>query len=536
MYSVMLVDDDFPVLEFLSNMIPWRELGLELHSACKNGAVALEKAVIHPPDMVITDIGMPQMDGIQLIAELKQLKPDIRVVILSCMDDFGYAQKAVRLQVHDYMLKETMNQSQMCELLSRLRRELDHEKQLSAQMDNIRSINVENEWAFKQKLLHRMLQPAGNTGSPGWILEAQRHGIEMQGKNYLPVMCYMNRDVELPQQYLQDSPMMVALMAAVEELLQTQPGVLVLPNHEREYILLLPYRRTLKENAYETFSPLIQELCVQLKNQLGAVTTCIFGRAGNAPQTLGTEVSRLLASAGSQRFYLVEGGVYNDAALAGFTSEDLYKHYADASGEIRDAFLEEDEEKLDELVLHWMGLIRSSRHPPEMVKEWTLKILYDIQSRLQVLQHYQTTFSMEVLHKAIGEISTMDELVVWIRKFFRERLPLVRLIYSQSRRSEILEAQQYVTKHIHLKITLEEVADMLHINSSYFSRLFKKETGDNFIHYVTFAKMERAKELLGKTNISVEKIAEQLGYDNKSYFTKLFKKHTGTTPGEYRGA
>ncbi|WP_420871916.1 helix-turn-helix domain-containing protein [Cohnella rhizosphaerae] len=76
---------------------------------------------------------------------------------------------------------------------------------------------------------------------------------------------------------------------------------------------------------------------------------------------------------------------------------------------------------------------------------------------------------------------------------------------------------------------------MLHINSSYFSRLFKRETGYNFIQYVTNAKMERAKELLARSNISVEEVAARLGYENKSYFAKLFKKHIGGTPGEYRG-
>ncbi|MFC0329849.1 helix-turn-helix domain-containing protein [Paenibacillus sepulcri] len=534
MYSVMLVDDDFPVLEFLSGMIPWQELELKLHSACKNGAAALEKARAQPPDIVVTDIGMPQMDGIQLIAELKQLKPDIRVVILSCMDDFSYAQKAVRLQVDDYVLKETMNQQQMIELLTRIRSELADRSRISAQIDSFKSIAEENEMAQKQTLLHKMLHGT-ETAVPAWIREAELLGIALEGKSYLPIMCYLNPDAQVRERLIQDSPMMLALMTAVTEVMQAQPGVLLLPNNVREYIILIPYRRTLKENAYEAFRPLIQELHLQLKRQFGMVATFIYGNAAGDPLELSAEISWLLGGS-AYRFYLAEGGIYPRSAFTEFAGGDLYEHYPDALGEIRDAFLEEEEDRLGGIIIRWMALIRSRRYPPEIVKEWTLKILYDIQSRLLALQHYQTTFSLEVLHQTIADISTLDELAAWVQKFFRERIPLVQLIYSQSRRSEILEAQQYVTKHINKKITLEEVADILHINSSYFSRLFKKETGHNFINYVTFAKMERAKELLDKTGISVEKIAEKLGYDNKSYFTKLFKKHTGSTPGEYRGA
>lgn len=120
MYSVMLVDDDYPVLDFLSAMIPWNELGLTLHSACKNGLVALEKAQAGMPDIVITDIGMPYMDGIELIRELKLMNEDLRVVVLSCMDDFTYAQQAVKLMVSDYILKEMMSRELITGLLQEI--------------------------------------------------------------------------------------------------------------------------------------------------------------------------------------------------------------------------------------------------------------------------------------------------------------------------------------------------------------------------------------------------------------------------------
>ena len=99
----------------------------------------------------------------------------------------------------------------------------------------------------------------------------------------------------------------------------------------------------------------------------------------------------------------------------------------------------------------------------------------------------------------------------------------------------MLEACKYVSLNLGRRISLEEVAARLHLNPSYFSRLFKKETGMTFIEYVTRLKMERAKELLDQTPLSVGEICERLGYDNQSYFIKTFKAHAGSTPLEYRG-
>ncbi|MEF2247400.1 MULTISPECIES: helix-turn-helix domain-containing protein [unclassified Paenibacillus] len=104
----------------------------------------------------------------------------------------------------------------------------------------------------------------------------------------------------------------------------------------------------------------------------------------------------------------------------------------------------------------------------------------------------------------------------------------------QAKKPDIIKAQRYFEQRITSKISLDEIAHELHMNPSYFSRLFRKETGETFVEYVTKLKIDRAKELLRWTNSSIETISESLGYDNKSYFSKLFKSVCGITPGEYR--
>jgi two-component system response regulator YesN len=531
MYSVMLVDDDNPVLEFLSRVIPWKELGLTLHSTCKNGLVALENASESPPDILVTDIGMPQMDGLELIGELRKLNPKLRCIILSCMDDFAYAQRAMRLQVDDYVLKETMRQEQIIDLLRNIRDELTAAEQRTLQIENWRSITEENAFALKQQLLQRMLVPAMSR-EPEWVEEARRFGIEFDGKAYLPVFLILNRQGALRESPLQGQELQLAVESAAGELLNAYSSASLLPYSPKEFILLLPYRQSLKDHTLSSFEPYINRLQEELQRKSHLSVTILYGGIASVPTELGNSLA-LLTSA-KERFYLSKGGVYTQTTSVPMSEDDLYAYYPAALQQIRDVFLEEDEEGLAETIHRWMELIRVKRYPPDVVKEWTLKIMYDNQARFQTLQHYQTTFSLEILHRMLADIDNIEELTDWVQKFFADRLPLVSLSYRQSRRAEIVQAQQYVNKNIGKKITLEEVADLLHINSSYFSRLFKKETGHNFNHYVTLTKMERAKDLLTNTNISVEEISEKLGYDNKSYFTKLFKKYIGGTPGKYR--
>ncbi|THF84466.1 helix-turn-helix domain-containing protein [Cohnella fermenti] len=550
MHTVMLVDDDYPVLEFLTSAIPWSRLNLKLHSSCKNGLLALKAAEEQMPDIVVTDIGMPQMDGLALIARLKAMKPDIRCIILSCMEDFAYAQQAVRLQVDDYVLKETMRPQQIADLLEKLKEQIALAERNSFHLAKLESAAEDNTLLLRQGLLERIVStPADEEGEPNWIGEAARLGIEFDGRELLPALAVVNRWAALTQSPspADERSVQLAVADAALELAAAHPGVQLLPHGAREYVLLFPFRRTLKSSASTTVHSLLLQLGESFRQRTaragGLSLTFFTGAPAARPAALVRSLSLLLASE-ERRFYLAEGDVHAlfpsaasipVSAAASFEDDSLHTLYPEALAEIREAFLDENEPLLECRIRKWMDHIRERRYPPEAVKEWALKLMYDIQSRFQSLQHYQSLFSIEVLHRTLAAIATVEELTEWTLKFFKERLPHLSLLYGQSRRSEIQRAQQYVAKNIGKKITLEEVADLLHINSSYFSRLFKKETGHNFIHYVTLAKMERAKELLAHKTVSVEEVADRLGYENKSYFTKLFKKHCGTTPGEYRG-
>ncbi|UUZ96716.1 response regulator [Paenibacillus sp. P25] len=172
MYKVMLVDDDYPVLEFLSEAIPWEKYGLQLVGRCENGAVALAQAERDMPDILITDIGMPKMDGIELIGSLKQRKPGLRVAILSCHSDFHYAQQALKLNVQDYVLKDTLDPASLEKPLQQFKESLDQEDRVRSHSHQLQDMVDRNKEPLKEKFIRKTMQRADS--GPAGLAERSR--------------------------------------------------------------------------------------------------------------------------------------------------------------------------------------------------------------------------------------------------------------------------------------------------------------------------------------------------------------------------
>ncbi|GBF71837.1 DNA-binding response regulator [Paenibacillus sp. 598K] len=517
MYRVMLVDDDLPVLEFLSSAIPWAEFGMEVRHCCKNGAIALERAIEEMPDLVITDIGMPVMDGLELLRELRSRDARIRAVVLSCMNEFSYAQQAIKLQVVDYLLKETMTVPTIVELLGRVAADLAQERQEAVRSETLASLHGLGASLRKRSFLENAARDGREDN--GWEQEAVALGLPEQGEMAV-ALCRLDGPETADRQWPE------RLEAAASD-----ASLLCLPRDEQTCVLIAWGDATGVLTAAR-LHPLRERLEQAVGEPVSLLS--IDGIHGIGP--LRPALAKLLASGLDYAFYLPDRSAADLSALPPFASEDVVLLCTDLARQMREAFLQEDEERITLLLQEWMTLARDQRILPGTVREWTFKMLYDNQASLLARAPFPSRFSLEMLYASLSAIGRVEELAAWTRLRFLERLEAVRGLAGGSGRQEILQAKRYVDRHVHSRITLEEAAGHISLNPSYFSRLFKKETGMSFIHYVTLVKMERAKEMLSQSSDSVERVSEQLGYENKSYFAKVFKMHTGKAPGEYRRA
>ncbi len=546
MYSVMLVDDDLPVLEFLAGAVDWTGLGFRLAGTFQNPLEALAAAGEAPPEVLITDIGMPEMDGMELIRVLRTGDPGLKTAILSCHDEFGYAQMAVKLGVSEYVLKETMTAKTITELLFRLKKELDGEAEARHKSRELEQSMRRNRSDLKLIFLRKTL--SGPLLDPGeWSRQAAEYGADFsRGTAYVPVLGFPCRMREALLRFQTRELLVYTAENIAEELLAPgeRPDQGKLPGageaavfslESGELVVLFPHFSQLHIHNRQRMEDMLRKL-QQCLLQFGKTP---FTFVTGTPVADGKELREMLnkeIAAAQGRFYWPEASILRLEHLQGsFGSGDLLlAEYVTALEEFRRAVLEEQAEQVEAFIAKWLAFIQFHRFNPVEVKEWLLKIILDIRMRLKSLQHYQSSYASEVLHHDVMELTSLGELEGWLRSYMLQAVEWAGQVYQESKNREIMECQRFVSVHWNERVTLEDAARHLHLHPNYLSRLFKRETGENFVEFATRVKMDKARELLKLTDKTVEDISLLLGYDNKQYFTKLFKTHTGQLPSAFR--
>ncbi|MEK3720370.1 response regulator transcription factor [Paenibacillus sp. FSL H8-0034] len=534
MYSVMIVDDDLPVLEFLETSIKWSELGFRLAGTYDDPLEALEAGRKDKTDVLISDIGMPGLNGLELIRSLRENHSMLKVVILSCHDDFQYAQAAVKLSVSEYVLKETMNARLITEVLLQLKEQLDVEAGvLSKSLKLEREVELNRSASKRHFIRSTVNEPLLDTVE--WNRKAEEFGIKWGEHAVLPVFGYANQLKEAVNRFQSKDLFVYTIENIMEELLVDHVETVFFTYDTGEIVLLFPHYSQLHINNSQKVTQTLREIQSCLLQYTKIPFSFLTGNPVKDARSLKDQLFHMVDTK-NPRFYLPESSVMKlEHVRESFGEGDLLlEQYMPALEEFRRAIFEERNEMIDDYVSKWMEFIQYHRFRPMEVKEWLLKMILDVRLRLKSLQHYNSTFSSELLHHDLLELSSVRELELWLKGYLWEAIQWAGQVYRESHNREIVECQRFVYNHLDKKISLEDAATHLHLHPSYLSRLFKRETGENFVEYVTRIKMGKAKELLEITDKSIEEIADMLGYDNKNYFGKLFKAHTGTVPNGYR--
>ncbi|MEK4509899.1 response regulator transcription factor [Paenibacillus sp. FSL K6-2524] len=529
MLTAILVDDDYPVLRYLSQTVTWDALDIELIGCYSNGLEAWEATQVSPPDIVITDIGMPKMNGLEMLEKLRSVNPNLRAVVLSCHNEFHFAQQALKLQVNDYILKESMDVVHLQQVLHKISVDLNLEKKASAEMLLYKRKESLNKSALKEKFLKDTLYQT-SCKKELWIEQARIHGITVDALYYIPMVVSVDRlsDVTLSRK-MNDYTIVFAVENILQEILTSNHRCEIFQHSNKELVVLFccdepdKEQQLLKYSAKQSISAIQQYLKISV--------SCFVGRETRNPEDLRKILLPMLKEPG-HRFYLKESTVHR-FEKATFAEVDMYTEYSRYYSAINDMLALNQPEELQATLSSWDEWVRTERFRPSDVKEWILQLLMELQMKTKLTLQYQPDISEEKLYDVVNSIERIDHLQQWISQYFKQIFRKMSLVAVHSKRAEIIKAQQYVIQHVTEKITLEEMASYLNLNSSYFSRLFKRETNYNFIEYVNMMKLQKAKELLQQSNKTVEDISDYLGYANKSYFIKLFKREIGMRPSEY---
>lgn len=529
MYKMMLVDDDYLVLEYLRKMIPWEELGFEVVGLCEDGQQALTMMSETKLDVIMTDIGMPKKDGITLIKEAIEINPKLMSIFLTCYDDIGYALTAIRLNSFDYILKETFDPESITQIMLRLKDKLDKEAASQQILNNMKFFIKENLSVLRSKLLERLITGDAKAIS-GW-LKKHEHELELNStyKYCIPILSFIDDYEQLLKTRYSEDALKFAIDNVIAETLSRVGTGFCLFYKEDTFFIFCARDAVIADGEIQQA---LREATVNLRKFLKLSITAIIGSNCTFPDGLTGELNAMLKYS-EQRFYLEPGSMVEKKQIH-FSAEYPFLQFMDSVQTLKRLILQEDLHGLDAWIQNWTSTVSLHQYQPSTVKQWARDLLFEVERMIQLLQDVESGSVEAVVNHSITKAITAKQLAQSLSDCLHKAVTTMKEVHDLPKKEEIIKAQKYVLLNLDKKITLGDVAAYLHLNPSYFSRIFKQYAQMNFIDYVNQMKIEEAKRLIDNTNESTEKIADKLGFESKSYFIKVFKKYFGASPIEYK--
>ena len=520
LYRVLLVDDEEDIREGISRKMDWLGLGFSLVGEAANGQDALELAESLRPDVILTDIKMPFMDGLELCRILTDRLPAARFVVFSGFDAFEYAKQAIQMNVVEYILKP-INADELSAVLRRLKDQLDRERAERRNVELLRSRYMENLPVLRELFYANLLD--GHI-EPGTERErAARLDIDLQGEEWAVGLAYIGSD-------RRDALSTLSVQKLLEESLTADRCRLTLYNDWVAVIVSLTESFTI----YDLIR-VLDRVCTLAASYLGLTLTVgvgapckeLSGMARSAAEARTALEYRSMVGRG-QVIYIgdlePDGGqvlTFEEAdertltAAVRLGSEQEVRDAAAAlAGKIREANPSAGQYNLFlmELVTHLMKMTRRSGVGVEEV--------------------FGTGFSLPIQDSALP---SLEELEDWCAERYLRLRTLIRRRQTDSAGQTVEAAKEYIRQHYaESDLSVEKLCAYLHLSSTYFSTLFKRETGTSFTAYVTTVRMEAAAEAIRGTEEKTYLIAQRCGYEDPNYFSYVFKRHFGVTPTKYR--
>lgn len=520
LYRVLLVDDEEDIREGISRKMDWLGLGFSLVGEAANGQDALELAESLRPDVILTDIKMPFMDGLELCRILTDRLPAARFVVFSGFDAFEYAKQAIQMNVVEYILKP-INADELSAVLRRLKDQLDRERAERRNVELLRSRYTENLPVLRELFYANLLD--GHI-EPGTERErAVRLDIDLQGEEWAVGLAYIGSD-------RRDALSTLSVQKLLEESLTADRCRLSLYNDWVAVIVSLTESFTI----YDLIR-VLDRVCTLAASYLGLTLTVgvgapckeLSGMARSAAEARTALEYRSMVGRG-QVIYIgdlePDGGqvlTFEEAdertltAAVRLGSEQEVRDAAAAlAGKIREANPSAGQYNLFlmELVTHLMKMTRRSGVGVEEV--------------------FGTGFSLPIQDSALP---SLEELEDWCAERYLRLRTLIRRRQTDSAGQTVETAKEYIRQHYaESDLSVEKLCAYLHLSSTYFSTLFKRETGTSFTAYVTTVRMEAAAEAIRGTEEKTYLIAQRCGYEDPNYFSYVFKRHFGVTPTKYR--
>ncbi|MFW2490247.1 response regulator transcription factor [Clostridium chromiireducens] len=521
--KIFLADDDFIIRKGIRTILEKSNPKYSIIGEAQDGEEALEKIKeLDSIDLLITDIKMPIMDGLELIKELRAYRDTIKIIVLSGFDDFKYVRSAFKDGAVDYVLKP-INKKSLIELVEKIDSCIQIENQEKLQIEKGSNLILEN---LLKKLMNRLYVKFSDCEN-----DVSSFGIK--SNKYYAVLIF-----ELDINYEKLNKVEEVNIARLLEDLYSR--ITFIENHEayfeqafkyieKQQIVILYNGITNQESLDYIIQKykMIMECCKRGEVTYSIGISDLFSELDKCYIAYDQAVKSL-----NYRFYRGGGEIikFNEVDMKNFESYfNIDEYVKSISDNIEILNFSSVRSIINELFDKLRKDKIDSEEFRDIIEEICEKVIFTINDLQEIFNEREYNYKFH-----IREITTIDELNEYINTIFRTALEDMKIERDKRSKKRIEIAKAYINNNFMNNITLNEVAEHVQLNTSYFSNLFKKESGMNFSDYLLNIRLKRAKRLLRDPTIRVYEVGTMVGYEDAVSFGRAFKKKVGMSPKEYR--
>ena len=522
-YTILLVDDEEEVIQAIIRKINWEELGFSVVGYADNGIKALEMIEESQPDVVMTDIKMPYMDGMELCSHIRREYPAMKIVLFTGFDEFEYAKEAVHLEVEEYILKP-VNSVELINIFTKLKIKLDQEISERRSMEKL-------EHYYTESL------PLLQANFCSTLIEGRIHEDELQKylSDYqisLPGPLYCCLVIHMSSSQIPENMNSLFLAASVQKQAEDRLG-------KRWKAKCFPYlgnsvlfAQINNENEIAELTDDCDRFCKYVNRMMGTVVTVGIGQVCSQILDLAQSYNAAREAVSYRAVYGASRAI-NIKEIA--PKESCFTNDMELLNLFKKIRLNSEEEIVEAVDQY----IESISFPLKSLQQHHVVIMELVTALFRFSVNNDIAAEgvggdIGILYGKLLELEP-DALRKWLTDIslcFSENLVTAR---SRSTQSFVSKAKEHVrSQYADVQLSLAQICERLGVSNSYFSTVFKKETGKSFVSYVTDYRMEQAARLLIETNEKSYVIAQKVGYTDPNYFSYVFKRKFGVSPSKYR--
>lgn len=522
MYKVVLIDDENKITRGLKQIIQWERLNCTVVGVAYNGQLGLQLVEDTQPDIVITDINMPYMDGLEMIEVLKRKESKMKFIILSGYSDFQYAQKGIRLGINNFILKP-VDEQELEDSIQQATADIEHERREQEKLTAYQTQNMMytahiQEYVLRDTVLTSM--------QPDEISELLQYAqIDFKYNYFTCCVLMKNHNTE---SVTTDEKQILSKLLSSEWPEQSQIHVFpfrysdfemgIVVNHSE----LIHWQMTLQGNIND---PFIKKTNCSLLFGVGQTYLGfdkLHASFEEAKHALGYSIVNKQNSTFLYDPFFLQTKLTEHEPYISFLSlleKDQYRESLAMIDPLFDSLDAMSRLHTIDLQMVCLNMILAAvrRMTPWQIQQLYAQIGVDIISLGQLSHHHDMNDLKQKMRGILVHIHGHKE------KQEQHQHP-----------SMIQNIKQYMDKHCAENISLVSMAEHFFINPSYLSQIFKKKTNDTFLNYLTKIRIEKAKCLLLETDLKVYEISDQVGYKDPKYFSKIFEKYTGIKPSDFK--